>query len=137
MDDNIETLDHHAMKELRRKSKEAKREKFLEESRKRLDKIMTTKIRTAFIGAIDAFEQSFGFLWGQDKKDSERTESEKQMFELFQKARTEALNTGNTQLRNARTEIANHTVEWKRYHLDFPVKELSLMVEQDKKNKEG
>ena len=71
MDDNIETLDHHAMKELRRKSKEAKREKFLEESRKRLDKIMTTKIRTAFIGAIDAFEQSFGFLWGQDKKDSE------------------------------------------------------------------
>jgi hypothetical protein len=131
MDDNIETLSHHAMKELSKKSREAKREKFLENSRKRLDKIMTTKIRTSFIGAIDAFERNFGFLWGQEKEESERTETEKQMFELYQKARTEALNTGNTQLRNARTEIANNVVEWKRYHLDFPVQELSLTGEQE------
>jgi hypothetical protein len=88
-----------------------------------LDKIITTKIRTSFIGALDNFEQRFGFLWGHNKNEVDLTEDEREMRSLWEQTRTTILNLGNVQLRGAQTEIANHVVNWNRYRVDFLVKE--------------
>jgi hypothetical protein len=123
MDINNETpLSDAQMRSLVARAKEARETRYKELSRQRLDKIVSTKMKTAFIGALAAFEESFGFLWGKDKNESELTQSEKEMSELWEQTRTKVLNNGNTQLRAAQTEISNHIISWNRYHLDLPVK---------------
>jgi hypothetical protein len=121
---STENLSHAQLKIMHDKAKEANRGKYLENSRRRFDKILCTKIRTSFIGALDAFEKNFGFLWGHGKRDEDRTPEEKAMHDIWVKTRTEVLNNGNNQLRGARNEIANPTVRWNRYHLELPVKPL-------------
>jgi hypothetical protein len=115
-------LSHGQMKALSAKMKQAREDRFLEQSRRRLDKIVTTKMRTAFIGALAAFEEEFGFLWGQDSPEEDLTKEQAEMRELWVRARTNVLNNGNTQLRAVRNEIANQTVKWNRHHIDFVVK---------------
>ena len=100
------------------KAREARQQKFLESSRRRLDKIVSTKIRTTFIGAIAAFEEEFGFLWGHGS-DRELTDGQYNMRELWEKARTRVLNNGNNQIRAASNEIDNHLVHWNRYNLEI------------------
>jgi len=114
-------LSHGQMRALNSKMKHARDERYLEQSRRRLDKIVTTKVRTAFIGALAAFEEEFGFLWGQDSSEDELTKDQADMRELWISARTNVLNNGNTQLRAVRNEIANQTVKWNRHHIDFQV----------------
>lgn len=115
-------LSHGQMKALSERMKAAREQRYLDQSRKRLDKIVTTKMRTAFIGALAAFEDEFGFLWGQDSPEEELTKEQAEMRELWIRARTNVLNNGNTQLRAVRNEIANQTVKWNRHHIDFVVK---------------
>ncbi len=114
-------LSHGQMKAMTAKMKDAKNERFLEQSRRRLDKIIGTKVRTAFIGALAAFEEEFGFLWGHNVPEDELTQTQIDMYELWERARTNVLNNGNTQLRAVRNEIANQTVKWNRHHIDFHV----------------
>ena len=114
-------LSHGQIKAMKQRAKDAREERYLEQSRQRLDKIVCTKVRTAFIGALAAFEEEFGFLWGQDTSSNEKTEEQIDMAELWERARTKVLNTGNGQLRAVRTEIANHTINWNRHHLDFKI----------------
>lgn len=121
MDDDRSVLSHGQMKALSAKMKQARDERFLEQSRQRLDKIVSTKVRTAFIGALAAFEEEFGFLWGGDTPDDQLTEEQANMRELWERARTNVLNNGNTQLRALRNEISNQTVKWNRHHIDFKV----------------
>jgi len=120
--DETPVLSHGQMKAMSAKMKQAKEERYLEQSRRRLDKIVSTKIRTAFIGALAAFEEEFGFLWGHDIPEDQLTGEQKEMRELWNTARTNVLNNGNTQLRAVRNEIANQTVKWNRHHIDFVVK---------------
>jgi len=122
MEDSKENLSFDQMKALRAAIKKANEERLLEACRRRLDKIITTKIRTAFIGAIAAFEDEFGFLWGQGKSLDSLTDEETQMRELWDLSRTNILNLGNGQLRAAQNEIANHVISWNRHHVDFVVK---------------
>lgn len=122
MDQKKAVLSHGQMKAMKAKADDARREKYLEQSRRRLDRIITTKMKTAFIGALSAFEDEFGFLWGQDLPENALSQEQKDMAELWERARTRVLNNGNTQLRAVRTEIQNHTVDWKRYRMDFAVK---------------
>ena len=110
---------------LTKKSKEASQARYAEESRKRLDKIISTKLNTTFIGALSSFEKNFGFLWGHDKKESERTVEEKQLFEIWQNVRTEVLNNGNNQLRSLRNELQNHNISWNRHTLVMTAKPVS------------
>ena len=123
MDEQIEApvLTHGQMKAMTAKAKAAREERYLEQSRRRLDKIVSTKVRTAFIGALAAFEAEFGFLWGHDSEDDQLTEEQREMREVWERARTAVLNNGNTQLRAVRNEIANQTVKWNRYHMGFQV----------------
>ncbi len=123
MDDqsNSPVLSHGQMKVMSAKMKQVRDERFLEQSRRRLDKIVSTKVRTAFIGALAAFEEEFGFLWGHDSPDDQLAEEQADMRELWIRARTNVLNNGNTQLRALRNEISNQTVKWNRHHIDFNV----------------
>lgn len=123
MDERNESpvLSHGQMKALSSKMKSAREERYMEQSRRRLDKIVSTKVRTAFIGALAAFEEEFGFLWGQDTPEDQLTEEQANMRELWIRARTNVLNNGNTQLRAVRNEIANQTIKWNRHHIDFQV----------------
>lgn len=115
-------LSEEQMATLVAKAKETREERYLELSRKRLDKIITTKMKTCFIGALSAFEETFGSLWGHGKDVEDLTPAEKQNRELWINTRTKILNNGNTQLRASQTEIANHVIKWNRYHIDFIVK---------------
>ena len=107
------------IKILNEKAREARQKKFLESSRKHLDKIVKTKITTAFIGALDAFESEFGFLWGHGQDYREITEEQKKMRALWNNARSKILSNGNVQMRNASNEIANYLVSRIRHHTEF------------------
>jgi hypothetical protein len=124
MDEQKTVLSHSQMASLVSRAKEAKEQRFLELSRQRLDKLISTKIRTAFIGALAAFEDNYGFLWGKDKEEGELTKAETDMADLWEQTRTKILNNGNAQIRAAQTEIANHVIKWNRYHIELPVKPL-------------
>jgi len=115
-------LSHGQMRALTSRMKQAKEDRYLEQSRKRLDKIVTTKLRTSFIGALAAFEEEFGFLWGHNLDEDELTPEQLNMRELWNNVRTNVLNNGNTQLRAVRTEIANHVIKWNRHHMNLTVK---------------
>jgi hypothetical protein len=124
MDDKMEdtcVLSHGQMKALVERMRQAKDEKFIEHSRKRLDKIVSTKVRTTFIGALAAFEDEFGFLWGHDLPEDQLTVEQQSMLELWKNVRTIVLDNGNTQLRAVKSEIANHVIKWNRYHMEFQV----------------
>jgi len=110
-----------------RTAKTAKTDKYSEESKQRLTKIATTKVKTTMIGALSMIEKHFGFLWGLDEngKDSGRelTPEEQHMKDLFDETvRSEILDLGNSQMRNITAEIQQYDVEWKRYHLQLPVR---------------
>jgi len=122
METNKTVLSDSQMRALVTRARDAKEQRFLELSRQRLDRLVSTKIRTAFIGALASFEESYGFLWGHGKADEDLTPEEKQMREVWNQTRTKVLNNGNAQMRAAQTEIANHVIKWNRYHMELPVK---------------
>jgi len=114
MNEKTDTPLHRYMT-LQKKSNEASQNRYVEESRKRLDKIISTKMNTTFIGALASFEKNFGFLWGHTKKAEERTQEETQLYNIWENVRTEVLNNGNNQLRALRNELQNHNVSWNRH----------------------
>jgi hypothetical protein len=139
--DREPTLKDAQLRQLRKKAKEAHRQRWLDDCRKRLDTIASRKIKTSFIGALDLFEKTFGFMWGVDMemggkppREEDLTEEQAIMYELWQKVRTEILDNGNTQLRGLSNEISNHIVEWKRYHMDLPVTGIKPGETDDGKN---
>jgi len=119
----VPQLSYGQMKVLHERMKSARDEKYLEQSKKRLEKIISTKMRTVFIGALAAFEKEFGFLWGEGKEEGETTEQEDQMYDLWENARTSVLDNGNKQLRALLNEVDNHVVKWSRYTMTMKVKE--------------
>ena len=112
------------MKAMSEKAKQARADKYLEDSRKRLDKIITTKMRTTFIGALQSFEDYFGELWGHGIAEEDFTDEQRQLRDVWEQTRTEILNKSNGQLRALKTELANHEIHWNRYTMDLPAKPL-------------
>jgi len=125
-----EPIDFNKLKNLKEKIRAENKDKYLENSKKRLEKIISTKIRTSFIGAISTFEEAFGFLWGHDNPDN-LTEEEEIMKEVWEKARTSILNNGNNQIRSVKNEIECNTVHWNRYSVSIPVQQ---QQEEEKEN---
>lgn len=115
-------LNTEQLRVLANKAKISKEQRYLEASRQRLDKLISTKIRTTFIGALSSFEEAFGALWGYGKNEDELTKDELDNRNIWIEVRTKVLNNGNNQLRAAQTEIANNIVQWNRYHIDFIIK---------------
>ena len=107
----------------RRKVYEESRELHLEKCRRRLGEILERKLRTTFIGAISAIEESlFGKLWGHGLRPEERTEDQQRWYDAWQQVRTKILNNGNNQLRAVQNELSLHKVEWLRHQTVLPVK---------------
>jgi len=128
-------LDIRGMALLKRKVAEQNQQHYADLSKQRLKKIAGTKIQTAFIGALAQFETFFGFLWGHGQ-DEPLSESQEQMKELWEKCRTEVLNTGNNQRRSLDHEIDLHYVRWERHQVVMPVKPLPKQGEANEQRSE-
>ena len=107
---------------LREEVKKSNEDLYRESSKKRLKKNVERKFKTTMIGALASFEECFGHLWGHGKDEDEISTNEMAFRQLWEQARTDVLNNGNSQLRIAQEEIAQYTMTWNRYHIDFIVK---------------
>ena len=108
--------------------KKKRDEKYKEISRDRLSQIAKKKIQTTMIGALDSLEKGFGFLWGIGSE-GELTQEQEQLKAIFEDARSEILDRGNTQIRNLQAEISNYDISWKRHTVTMPVKERTNIEE--------
>ena len=99
--------------------KSVREDKFKQDSRGRLSKILKKKVETTMIGALSSIEDHFAFLW--TSKDGGMSPEQKIMYDTFQKVRSEILDKGNTQSRNVDAELAQYEVKWLRYQTSMPV----------------
>jgi hypothetical protein len=99
--------------------KSVREDKFKQDSRDRLSKILKKKVETTMIGALSSIEDHFAFLW--TSKDGGMSPEQKIMYDTFQKVRSEILDKGNTQSRNVDAELAQYEVKWLRYQTSMPV----------------
>ena len=58
-------------------------DRYYSHSKKRFIKVMGTKFKTTMIGALAAFEENFGDLWGHGKSEQELTPEEKEYREIW------------------------------------------------------
>lgn len=100
--------------------KSAREDKYKLDSKDRLAKILKKKVETTMIGALSSIEDHFSFLW--ESQDSDLTNEQKIMYDLFQKVRSEILDKGNSQSRNIDAELAQYEIKWLRYSINIPVK---------------
>jgi transcription termination factor Rho len=100
--------------------KKVREDKYKQDSRDRLSKIIKKKVETTMIGALSSIEQHFGFLW--ENKNGKLTSEQQIMFDLYQKVRSEILDKGNTQSRNIDAELSQYDINWMRYSANIPVK---------------
>lgn len=113
--------DYSALVRRKRELEAEKETKYLDSSRERLKVILEKKIKTTMVGDLSTLEKYFGFLWGHNE-DRPLNEEELHMKELFERARKEILDRGNSQIKNMQTEVDQYDVKWNRYQLTLPVK---------------
>jgi len=101
--------------------KSAREERHRDVSRDRLFKAAKKKIQTTMIGALSTLENSFGFLWGFDAPEEERTPEQKKIYEIYEEARAQILDRGNTQIRNLDSEFVNYEIVRKKHYITLPV----------------
>jgi hypothetical protein len=95
-------------------------DKYKNDSKERLSKILKKKVETTMIGSLSSIEEHLSFLW--TSSGGEMTPEQKIMYDLFQQIRSEILDKGNTQARNIDAELAQYEVKWLRYNTIIPVK---------------
>lgn len=100
--------------------KQLREDKFKQDSKERLSKVVKKKIETTMIGALSSIEEHFGFLW--DSQNGEISEDKKMMYDVYQKVRSEILDKGNSQSRNIDAELNQYDIKWLRYSINIPVK---------------
>jgi hypothetical protein len=66
-------------------------------SREALDKIVSRRCTTIFIGCLDSIEQKLGHLWGMDKRLRDLNREERLFLEIWKSLRKEILDKGNVQ----------------------------------------
>ncbi len=111
--------------ELKRQKEEHKRQsdlRYKENSKKRLLTNLERKFRTTMIGSLDAFEKSFGELWGHGVPLEHLDSDQRQWRVIWQETRSRILDNGNSNLRAAQNEIAEYTLHWNRYVNQLTVK---------------
>ena len=96
----------------RQEFKERAQKENYENSKLKLSSSVETKFKTTFIGALNAFEDEFGDLWGYRRPEREITDEEFHYRKLWEKVRNRILNNGNTQSRNALVELSDYLVEF-------------------------
>ena len=119
--------------EMVRKSDNYKAEKatkYQEVSKDRLLKISKKKIQTTMIGALSTVEKHLGFLWGHESSE-ELTPEQEHLKEIYDEIRSEILDRGNNQARNLETEFAAYDINWLRYQITLPVKNVNQKGAED------
>ena len=101
--------------------KSAREDRNRDLSRDKLFKAAKKKIQTTMIGALSTLEHSFGFLWGFDIPEEERTPEQKKLYEIYEEARAEILDRGNTQIRNLDSDFVNYEIVRKKHYITLPV----------------
>lgn len=115
-------MDHMQLRLTHETTKRRNREKFENNSKKRLIANITKKFQTTMIGALSQFEAEFGYLWGMGNSIDSLTQEQRVWYDVWQKVRTEILNNGNSQLRACLEEIAQYTMTWNRYQTQFIIR---------------
>ena len=101
--------------------KQAREERYKDISRDKLFKASKKKIQTTMIGSLSTIEEQFGFLWGFDILESERTAEQKKIHEIYEDTRAKILDRGNTQIRNLETEFINYDITRKKHFINLPM----------------
>ncbi len=101
--------------------KSAREDRHRDLSRDKLFKAAKKKIQTTMIGALSTLETSFGFLWGFDLDEDDKTTEQKRMYEIYEEARSQILDRGNTQIRNLESEFVNYEIVRKKHYINLPV----------------
>ena len=104
--------------------KQAREDRYKDVSRDKLFKTAKKKIQTTMIGALSTIEEQFGFLWGFDINESERTPEQKKVHEIYEEARAKILDRGNTQIRNLENDFVNYDVSMKKHYINLPMAHL-------------
>ena len=91
-------------------------------SKDKLFKAAKKKIQTTMIGSLSTLESSFGFLWGLDIAEEDKTSEQKKVYEIYEEARAQILDRGNTQIRNLESEFVNYDIIRKKHYITLPVK---------------
>jgi len=100
-------------------------------SKDKLFKAAKKKIQTTMIGALSTLESSFGFLWGFEVPEEDKTPEQKRVYEIYEEARAQILDRGNTQIRNLESEFVNYDIVRKRYQITLPVKTIRTGEQED------
>ena len=90
-----------------------------EASKKRLLNNIKRKFDTTIIGSLAVFEEIFGDLWGHGLPYDQLNHEQKEFRNLWQDARTSILDAGNSNLMAAQSEIAQYTMSWNRFVMNF------------------
>ena len=101
--------------------KHTREQRYKDISKDKLFKVAKKKIQTTMIGALSTLEESFGFLWGFDISESERTPEQRHVHQIYEEARARILDRGNTQMRNLENEFVNYDVSRKKHYINLPV----------------
>ena len=102
--------------------KSAREERHRDLSKDKLFKAAKKKLQTTMIGALSTLENSFGFLWGFDVEEEDKTPEQKRIYEIYEDARAQILDRGNTQIRNLESEFVNYEIVRKKHYITLPVK---------------
>tara|TARA_R110002020_G_scaffold319233_2_gene535163 strand:+ start:322 stop:696 length:375 start_codon:yes stop_codon:yes gene_type:complete len=101
--------------------KSAREERNRDVSKDKLFKASKKKIQTTMIGSLSTLESSFGFLWGFDIAEEDKTPEQKKIYEIYEEARAQILDRGNTQIRNLEAEFVNYDIVRKKHYITLPV----------------
>ena len=110
--------------------KTARADKYKQDSRDRLSKILKKKVETTMIGALSSIEEHFAFLWNTNDGE-ELSPEQRVLYDAFQKVRSEILDKGNTQSRNVDAELAQYEVKWLRYQATMPVRNKETLGDKE------
>lgn len=92
------------------------------DSRDRLKRIAKRKFTTTFIYALDAFERTFGHLWGRGSPPESLSDDQKHNYASWQDIRKQILDCGNAQYRGFANELDLHEVSFEGYQAHLPRK---------------
>ena len=101
--------------------KSVREERNKDMSRDKLYKTAKKKIQTTMIGSLSTLESSFGFLWGIEVEDEDRTPEQKKLYEIYEEARAQILDRGITQIRNLESEFVNYDIVSKKHYINLPI----------------
>lgn len=91
------------------------------QDKQKLRQVVEKSITTTMIGALAAFEQNFGGLWGMGVPETEELSEKQQFFlEAWEEARTRILDLGSNAIKISTRAINANDIRKKEFYQEFP-----------------